>query len=142
MPLSGCLRRICLAEGLAPAAGANYGMCQQLGSKQSWVRRERRSRAGGGVQKGGTEVTGDQWDALNPGAHGNQLHTFTCPQPPLHKPQLLWLPLASFRFLCGFPREDPSADVSVWMWNCLWLDHRAWNWENRRKVWDFSTISQ
>lgn len=105
MPLSGCLRRICLAEGLAPAAGANYGMRQQLGSKQSWVRRERRSRVGGGVQKGGTEVTGDQWDALNPGAHGNQLHTFTCPQPPLHKPQCPLVATGQFQVLVWFSQR-------------------------------------
>lgn len=83
VPLSGCLRRICLAEGLAPAAGASSGMCQQLGSNQSWVRRERRSRVGRWVQKGGAEVTCDQWDALNTGAHGKQLHTCTCPQTPM-----------------------------------------------------------
>lgn len=50
-----------------------------LGSKQSWVRRERRSRAAGWVWKGGAEVTGDQWDAPNPGAHGNHLHLSTAP---------------------------------------------------------------
>lgn len=82
MPLpgvSGCLRSICLAEGLAPVAGVSSGMCQQLRSKQSWVRRESRSRAGARVRKGGAEVTGDQWDAPNPRARGNHLHMSTDP---------------------------------------------------------------
>lgn len=129
-PLSGCLRRICLAKGLA---GASSGVCQQSGSKQSWVRRERRSREEGECGKGEQSSLGTS------GMHQTQEHmeTTCTPSPvhrPLHKPQ--YALVASFRFLCGFPREDPSAVCECG------ADHRACSWESRRKTWDFPTISK
>lgn len=74
---------------------------------------------------------GDQWDALKAGAvvlkQAANLHASAALSAEAKIAKNLLL-LAIFRFLyalCVFSREDTSADVSVWMWDCLWLDHRA-----------------
>lgn len=119
MPLSGCLRRICLAEGPAPAAGASSGVSAigeqtELGEEGEEEQSRRRS------VKGRAEVTV---------MHQTQEHMeITCTPSPVHKPQC---PVLGS---CVVFPEKILQQMSV----CeCGADHRACSWESRRKIGTF-----
>lgn len=55
----------------------------------------------------------EQRPLVTSGMHQTQKHMETTFSSHCTNHNALWLLLASFRFWCGFPREDPLADVSV-----------------------------